>query len=366
VQVDVDEHAAARVGVSPETVGLLATQAIGGLPTGQLVIGGERHEILLRSGAPPGNVAALRALPVAGTVRVVPLDNVADVRVVEGPVKINRTRGEPSATISAKPVGSDLGAVNQELETVLKGLKLPGGAQYSIGGVSADQQEAFGDLGLALLAAIAIVFVIMVATFRSIVQPLMLLVSIPFAATGAFGMLVLTGTPLGLPALIGLLMLVGIVVTNAIVLIDLVNQYRRQGMSVRDAVVEGGRRRMRPILMTAMATVAAMIPMAIGVTGEGGFIGRPLALVVIGGLISSTLLTLVLVPTLYTMVESAAQRLRDYRSWRGSGAQFTAERVPNGQRGPTRRERPSRRLWPNRDLDLRSTTQVTPPTRSHR
>lgn len=370
VQVDVDEHAAARVGVSPETIGLLATQAIGGLPTGQVVIGGERHEILLRSGAPPGNVAALRALPVAGTVRVVSLDYVADVRIVEGPVKINRTRGEPSATISAKPVGSDLGAVNQELDTVLKGLELPGGARYSIGGVSADQQEAFGDLGLALLAAIAIVFVIMVATFRSIVQPLMLLVSIPFAATGAFGMLVLTDTPLGLPALIGLLMLVGIVVTNAIVLIDLVNQYRGQGMSVRDAVVEGGRRRLRPILMTALATVAAMIPMAIGVTGEGGFIGRPLALVVIGGLISSTLLTLVLVPTLYTMVEGGAQRLRDYKRWRGAGDPIAAVRDEQQTRPvpgpPTLRERLSRSLWPKHDPDLRSTTQVTPPARSHR
>lgn len=369
VQVDVNEHAAARVGVSPETVGLLATQAIGGLSVGQVVIGGERQEILLRSGTPPGNVDALRAMPVAGSVRVVPLYQIADVQVVEGPVKINRTGGEPSATISAKPVGTDLGAVNQELNTVLKGLKLTGGARYSLGGVSADQQEAFGDLGLALLAAIAIVFVIMVATFRSIVQPLMLLVSIPFAATGAFGMLVLTDTPLGLPALIGLLMLVGIVVTNAIVLIDLVNQYRKQGMSVQTAVIEGGRRRLRPILMTALATVAAMIPMAIGVTGEGGFIGRPLALVVIGGLISSTMLTLVLVPTLYTMVEGTAQRMRDRRR-RGVIDPIAAVRDEQPTRPvgspPTRRERLSRSLWPRFDPDLRYTTQVTPPARSRR
>jgi HAE1 family hydrophobic/amphiphilic exporter-1 len=149
----------------------------------------------------------------------------------------------------------------------------------------------------------------MVATFRSLVQPLILLVSIPFAATGAIVLLLATGTPLGVPALIGVLMLVGIVVTNAIVLMDLINQYRAQGMSVAAAVVEGGRRRLRPILMTAIATIFALLPMALGLTGEGGFISQPLAVVVIGGLVSSTLLTLVLVPTLYTMVEATKERM---------------------------------------------------------
>ena len=167
-----------------------------------------------------------------------------------------------------------------------------------------------------MLAAIAIVFVIMVATFRSLVQPLILLVSIPFAATGAIGLLLATGTPLGVPALIGVLMLVGIVVTNAIVLMDLINQYRTQGMGVQEAVIEGGRRRLRPILMTAIATIFALLPMALGLTGEGGFISQPLAVVVIGGLISSTLLTLVLVPTLYTMVENRKEKSRAKRERR--------------------------------------------------
>jgi HAE1 family hydrophobic/amphiphilic exporter-1 len=141
-------------------------------------------------------------------------------------------------------------------------------------------------------------------------------VSIPFAATGAIGLLLATGTPLGVPALIGVLMLVGIVVTNAIVLMDLINQYREQGYSVKDAVVEGARHRLRPILMTAIATVFALLPMALGLTGEGGFISQPLAVVVIGGLLSSTLLTLVLVPTLYTMVENAKVWLQQWRGRR--------------------------------------------------
>ncbi len=174
--------------------------------------------------------------------------------------------------------------------------------------MSEDQDEAFANLGLAMLAAIAIVFMLLVATFRSLVQPLILLVSIPFAATGAIGLLAATGTPMGVPAMIGMLMLIGIVVTNAIVLIDLINQYRSQGYGVVEAVVEGGRHRLRPILMTALATIFALLPMALGVTGEGGFIAQPLAVVVIGGLITSTMLTLLLVPTLYATVELRKER----------------------------------------------------------
>jgi HAE1 family hydrophobic/amphiphilic exporter-1 len=156
----------------------------------------------------------------------------------------------------------------------------------------------------------------MAATFGSLVQPLILLVSIPFAATGAIGLLLATGTALGVPALIGMLMLVGIVVTNAIVLMDLINTYRSSGMGVQEAVIEGGRHRLRPILMTAIATIFALLPMALGIEKSGGFISQPLAVVVIGGLISSTLLTLVLVPTLYTMVENRAERRAQRRAAR--------------------------------------------------
>ncbi|GAB2979285.1 efflux RND transporter permease subunit [Saccharothrix stipae] len=313
VQVTVDQAAAAARGLGSQTIGQFAAQALRGVPVAQLPIDGRSQQVLLRTGSAPADVDALRALPLPGGIT---LGQVAEVAVVDGPVQVRRTDGARSATVSAKATGSDLGAVTAELTSRLDALDLPAGASHSIGGVSADQAETFADLGLAMLAAIAIVFLIMVATFRSLVQPLILLVSIPFAATGAIGLLLLTGTPLGLPALIGMLMLVGIVVTNAIVLIDLVNQYRRDGMPVREAVVEGGRRRLRPILMTAAATIFALLPMALGITGEGAFIGKPLAIVVIGGLISSTLLTLVLVPTLYSMVEGRKERRSARRSAR--------------------------------------------------
>jgi HAE1 family hydrophobic/amphiphilic exporter-1 len=246
------------------------------------------------------------------------LDTVADVTEVDGPEEVTRIDGNRSATVNGTATGSNVGQTTAELTKRLEALKpqLPAGASYKIGGVSEDQAEAFKQLGLAVLAAIAIVFIIMVATFRSLLQPLLLLVSIPFAATGAIALLLATGTPLGVPALIGVLMLVGIVVTNAIVLMDLINHYRKAGMGVHEAVIEGGRHRLRPILMTAIATIFALLPMALGLTGEGGFISQPLAVVVIGGLVSSTLLTLVLVPTLYTMAEDTKLKARTRRERR--------------------------------------------------
>jgi len=228
-------------------------------------------------------------------------------------VQVSRLNSKRVVTVSATAVSDNVGAVTANLTKALNALKLPGGATYSLGGASADQSDAFGGLGIALLAAIAIVFMIMAATFKSLVQPLILLVSVPFAATGAIALLVITQIPLGLPSLIGMLMLVGIVVTNAIVLIDLINQYRRgtagqPGMSVADAIRHGARQRLRPILMTALATIFALTPMALGLTGGGGFISQPLAIVVIGGLVSSTALTLVLVPVLYQLVEGRHER----------------------------------------------------------
>ncbi|MFC4012135.1 efflux RND transporter permease subunit [Nonomuraea purpurea] len=310
VEVVVDRQEAAERGLSEAQVGQAVAQAFRGAPLGQITLDGRTSDLVLRGADEPDDIKAIEELKLATAAGTVKLSTVAEVREVAGPTQVSRIDGERSATVSAKTQAGDLGSVTQALTTKLDGLALAGGATFEIGGASADQAQAFSDLGLAMLAAIAIVFMIMVATFRSFIQPLILLVSVPFAATGAVGLLVATDTALGVPALIGMLMLIGIVVTNAIVLIDLINQYRDQGMDVKDAVIEGGRRRLRPILMTAVATICALTPMALGVTGSGGFISQPLAIVVIGGLISSTLLTLVLVPTLYTMVERAKERMR--------------------------------------------------------
>lgn len=300
---------AAAAGFNDTTLGQAVAQAVRGTQSGKAILDDTERDVVVKSAKPAKTLAELRGLNL-GTVK---LGDIADVKLADGPVSMTRIDGARAATITAKPTGENTGAVSADLTKKLDALRLPDGATASIGGVSEDQDEAFASLGLAMLAAIAIVFMLLVATFRSLAQPLILLVSIPFAATGAIGLLIATDTPMGVPAMIGMLMLIGIVVTNAIVLIDLINQYRKQGHGVVEAVIEGGRHRLRPILMTALATIFALLPMALGITGEGGFIAQPLAVVVIGGLITSTLLTLLLVPTLYAMLELRKERRRAKR-----------------------------------------------------
>ncbi|MFJ7328545.1 efflux RND transporter permease subunit [Streptomyces cyaneofuscatus] len=295
---------AAAAGFDSTTLGGIVAGAVRGTPAGSAMLDDTERDIVIKSARPAATMAQLKALPL-GPVK---LGDIATVELVPGPVSMTRIDGQRAATITAKPVGDNTGAVSTTLASKIDALDLPEGATATIGGVTEDQNEAFMQLGLAMLAAIAIVFMLLVATFRSLIQPLILLVSVPFAATGAIGLLLITGTPLGVPAMIGMLMLIGIVVTNAIVLIDLINQYRARGLGIVEAVIEGGRHRFRPIIMTALATIFALLPMALGVTGEGGFISQPLGVVVIGGLISSTVLTLVLVPTLYAMVELRKER----------------------------------------------------------
>ncbi|MBK0418665.1 efflux RND transporter permease subunit [Leucobacter sp. CSA1] len=221
---------------------------------------------------------------------------------------ITRADGERQVALTVTPEQGGLEQANAAVQAAIDETELPAGVNFEVGGVTAEQDEAFTQLGAAMLAAIGLVLIVMVATFRSFRQPLVLLISIPFAATGAILGLLITNTPLGLPALIGLLMLIGIVVTNAIVLMDLVNRLRASGASLEEAVEHGTRLRLRPILMTAAATIFALVPMSLGLTGGGVFISKPLAIVVIGGLVSSTLLTLILVPILYTMVERRHDR----------------------------------------------------------
>ncbi|SCF23433.1 hydrophobic/amphiphilic exporter-1, HAE1 family, partial [Micromonospora haikouensis] len=299
-----DGEAAARSGLTTGAIVSALRQSVEGTTVTQVTLDGAPRDVLVRTAdTGPDSLAKVKALVLPAGTGTVRLDQVATVSRIDGPVQRTHVDGERTNTVTATPVGDNTGAASSAVTDKLETLTLPAGASYEIGGVTADQSEAFSQLILAMVAAIALVFLILVGVFRSIRQTLILLVSIPFAFVGAFALLLVTGTPLGVAALIGILMLIGIVVTNAIVLMDLVNQYRERGMSVAEAVVEGGQRRLRPILMTALATIFALLPMALGITGEGGFISTPLAVVVIGGLVTSTLLTLVLIPVLYTMVE---------------------------------------------------------------
>ena len=307
LKITVDRVKAAEYGLTEIQVSGLVSSTLRPSSIGDVNIENESTPIFLVQENTPATVEEIEQIQVPTRQGVIELQEIADISEVQAPVSITSEKGERVATVALTPDTDDLGAVTRDVTAKLAEIELPVGATATIGGVSAEQTESFQQLGLALLAAVAIVYLVMVATFSSLVQPLILLISIPFAATGALGLLLLTDTPLGVPALIGMLLLVGVVVTNAIVLIDLINQYRKQGRSIQQSIIDGSRQRLRPILMTALATIFALSPLAFGITG-GGFISQPLAIVVIGGLVSSTLLTLVIVPVLYWLIEGRKER----------------------------------------------------------
>ncbi|MEV7633087.1 efflux RND transporter permease subunit [Microbacterium sp. NPDC089318] len=314
IAVIVDRDDAAARGLSEVAVGSIVSNTMRPQQIGSVEVDDSALTVYLVDPEPPTSVDALKELSIPTATGPVPLRELATVEQRNGPTSISTEQGRRTATITVPPASDDLAVATSSVAAALDKVDLPDGARAEIGGVAEQQAESFSQLGLAMLAAILIVYVVMVATFKSLRQPLLLLVSVPFAATGAILLQIVTGVPLGVASLIGVLMLIGIVVTNAIVLVDLVNQYREKGLSTPDAVMAGGEKRLRPILMTALATIFALTPMALGITGHGGFISQPLAIVVIGGLVSSTVLTLVVLPTLYNLVEGAKERRRAKRA----------------------------------------------------
>jgi HAE1 family hydrophobic/amphiphilic exporter-1 len=330
IAVVVDREKAAQAGLSEVAVGAIVSNTMRPQQLGSVEIDNTALTVYLLSPEPPTSVDALRALSIPTARGIVPLSEMATVEERNGPTSITTEQGRRTATVTVPPASDDLAVATASVTAALDAVDLPAGASAEVGGVASQQADSFGQLGLAMLAAILIVYVVMVATFKSLRQPLLLLVSVPFAATGAILLQIVTGVPLGVASLIGVLMLIGIVVTNAIVLVDLVNQYREKGLPTVEAVKAGGEKRLRPILMTALATIFALTPMALGITGHGGFISQPLAIVVIGGLVSSTILTLIVLPTLYNLVEGARER----RAARKGGGTDAAPRDDGAPEGP--------------------------------
>ena len=220
-----------------------------------------------------------------------------------------RSKGEYYATVSGTILGDDISKTTSQVDKAVDKLKLPKGVTIGVAGVQADMNETFTQLGMAMLAAIAIVYFILVVTFREGVAPFAILFSLPFAVIGSFVGLLIAGETISVSVMMGLLMLIGIVVTNAIVLVDRIIRMERDGMTMREAVLEAGATRLRPILMTALATIGALIPLAIG-SGGGGLISKGLGITVIGGLASSTLLTLIVVPIVYEILSKIFKKNR--------------------------------------------------------
>jgi len=231
----------------------------------------------------------------------VPLMAVANVQMGERLTKIQRFDQKVSATIAGTIGQQNVGAVNLAVQSEIDALTLPSGIEIGMGGIAEDMRQSFSSMFMAIGIAIGLVYVVLMVTFRSVRIPLIVMVSLPLASVGALFGLLVTGHTLGVTGLMGILMLVGIVLTNAVVLIAVVEQMRREGMDPHVALVEGARTRLRPILMTALTTMIAMLPLAFGM-GQGVMMAAELATVVIGGLFSSTVLTLLVIPAVYSLV----------------------------------------------------------------
>jgi hydrophobic/amphiphilic exporter-1 (mainly G- bacteria), HAE1 family len=304
--VFVDPSRAAARGLSPQTVALAVGGALSPRPAGTLGPGGP--PVTLRLDPRTVSADALPGLPLGpGTT----LKDVATIQSTFAPTAINRVDGVQQVTVNGQITDADTQGASTRAADRLRGLALPSGVTLTTGGANQDISDSFNQMLVAIGVAVAIVFVILVTFFRSVVTPFVILTTMPLALIGSFLALLLFHQALGLPALLGVLMVFGIVVSNAILLIDFVER-NRADQPLTEALLLAGSVRVRPILMTALATIAALVPVAAGVStgGGGGLISQSLALVVEGGLISSTFLTLLVIPIVYSLLRRRARAVR--------------------------------------------------------
>lgn len=317
IQIYFDQERAAALGL---TVKQLSDQVVGKI-RGQVATRfswrDRKIDVLVRvSEAERQSIAAVRQLIINPESEFpVPLSSVAEIRVAEGPAEIRRGDQERMALIQANLAHGDLGSAVLEVESLLADMKLPYGLTMFIKGQSEEMAASFKSLLFALGLAVILVYLVMASQFESLLHPFVILFSIPLAAVGVALALWLTDSRLSVIVFIGLIMLAGIVVNNAIVLLDLINQLRDRGMERIAAIKEGAKLRFRPIMMTTLTTVLGLLPMALGI-GQGSEMRTPMAITVIGGLLTSTLLTLLVIPVMYSLLD----RRRD-----GTSAPQTAD-----------------------------------------
>jgi HAE1 family hydrophobic/amphiphilic exporter-1 len=311
VEITVDPSRAAGAGLSAAQVAGELRNLLVGAPLGQISVDGEKVSLSMKIDSTlMTNLDALRAYQV-GSVTKVPLAAIATVEEISVTSSITRIDQSLAANVSGEIAVADTGAVNSEVKSAVEKLQADGSldrVSVRLAGVTEQQNESFSGLFTAMAVAILLVYLTMVLVFNSLVDPLVIMFSLPLAVIGAFPALLITNRPIGISALIGFLMLIGIVVTNAIVLLDRVEQLRHEGVPTKEALLRAGGTRVRPILMTAVATILALTPLAAG-PSEGSIIAAELGTVVIGGLLSSTLLTLLVVPVVYSLVDGLKSAL---------------------------------------------------------
>ena len=311
IEITVNPSAAAMAGLSAAQVAGEVRNLLVGSLLGQITIDGSKVNLSIKiDSSAVSDIDQLGAYLVGGTKKV-PLSSIATIEELSVPSSITRIDQALAANVSGEIAVADTGAVNAAVKTAVTELQDAGKlskVDVRLAGVTEQQNESFSGLFTAMAVAILLVYLTMVLVFNSLVDPLVIMFSLPLAVIGAFPALLITDRPIGISALIGFLMLIGIVVTNAIVLLDRVEQLRHEGVPTKDALLRAGATRVRPILMTAVATILALVPLAAG-PSEGSIIAAELGTVVIGGLLSSTLLTLLVVPVVYSLIDGLKESL---------------------------------------------------------
>ncbi|GGG25499.1 efflux RND transporter permease subunit [Paenibacillus abyssi] len=303
IAIEVRQKDASANGLSAAQASMMLRPFLTEMKAGRIEDGMQSNDLYLAlSGESLQSISDIESLKLNTPMGTqVTVKDIADVKEVQLPSAIQLKNSAEFSTVTAKITDKDVNKVNRELTAQLEKISLPAGVEYSLGGSNDDVQTMLTDMLLAMLIAVGMVYIVMVVAFQEGRAPLAVLFSLPFALIGGLVGTMVAGEPISISSLIGFLMLIGIVVTNAIVLVERVQQQIEKGHSIRDALIEAGGTRLRPILMTAIATICALIPLAIGL-GGGSIISSGLAVVVIGGLASSTLLTLVVVPVMYELL----------------------------------------------------------------
>ena len=304
IQIVFDQERAAKLGLAVRDIADRVVANVRGEIATRYTWRDKKIDVLVRSvDTRQSSVDEIRQLIInPSSSRPITLEAVADVSISEGPAEIRRVAQERVAIISANVAYGDLGAAAADAERIIAGTPMPDGIVATVSGQSEEMQESFRSMQFALALAVFLVYLVMASQFESLIHPFVILFTIPLALVGAVLALFVTGTTINIVALIGVIMLAGIVVNNAIVLVDLINQLRAQGMERTAAILEAGSARLRPILMTSLTTALGLLPMALGI-GEGAEVRTPMAITVIGGLLVSTLLTLVVIPVVYSLLD---------------------------------------------------------------
>jgi len=303
VWVEVDREKAAQLGVSTAAVASTLRANYYGYEATKYRDAGDDFDVYLRLSQPDrATLDEIGDITVASlTGRLVKLSNIAQVKLAQGPIWIDRKDRERLIRVEADTLGRSLGEVRADAEREVRKLEIPAGIEVKFGGQVEEQRKAFAQLRLMLIVGILLVYMVMASQFESFKTPFVIMFSVPFAFTGAIWLLAATRSSINMVALIGLVLLVGVVVNNAIVLVDYTNILRHRGLGLNEAIVTAGTRRLRPVLMTALTTIFAMVPLVFN-TGEGAEMWQPFGITVIGGLLVSTVVTLVLVPVMYSII----------------------------------------------------------------